>query len=139
MASWASRRGENLLLHKRCAKRGAESNELAPSYFFSRTASSRYGIKRFFTTIACRICSSIPEAGRHIRRIVDDDPLVIHSTTSSQPRGLLVQPILSINLALLTIPPLIVVDGLDECQGGDNQQVLLAHMRECIERYQLPL
>jgi len=112
-----------------CSARG----QLAASFFFSRSA--RHA-RRFFTTIALQIAHSMPQMRQGICKAVEDDLQILHKQHSAQLKQLFILPLLSSSSA--PSPPfLVIVDGLDECDGG--QSTLLLHILELVETHHPPL
>jgi len=111
-----------------CAGKG----QLAASFFFSRTASTRDNSRCFFSTLALHLAISIPGIRPKISKAIENDPLIVDREHAAQIKQLIVDPF----LALLGTgsregqapPVLVVIDGLDECKGNDNQTELLSRI-----------
>ena len=118
-----------------CSARG----QLAASFFFSRSAPSRNHARWFFTTIAHQIAHSMPQMRQAICKAVEDDLQIVHKQHSAQLKQLLILPLLSPSSSSLApnSPFLVIVDGLDECDG--NQSKLLLHILELVTTHSLPL
>ncbi|KAJ3514304.1 hypothetical protein NLJ89_g2447 [Agrocybe chaxingu] len=108
-----------------CYSRGI----LIASFFFSRTAPMRSDEKRLITTIAYQLALSIPGAKPLIEKAIDLDPAFFEKSLQFQLDLLVVGPL---NHLYRTTgahptpqPHLIVIDGLDECQGNDMQRYVL--------------
>ena len=116
-----------------CSERG----QLSAS-FFSRSAPSGSHARWFFTTIALQIVYSMPQMRQAICKAVEDDLQILHRQHSAQLQQLLILPLLSHSSSSAPSPPfLVIVDGLDECDG--DQSKLLLHILELAETHQLPL
>jgi len=113
-------------LSETCSARG----QLAVSFFFSRSAPSRSHARWFFTTIALQIAHSMPQMRQAICKAVEDDLQILYKQHSAQLKQLLVLPLLSpsSSSSALSPPFLVIVDGLDECDG--DQSKLLLHILE---------
>ena len=118
-----------------CSARG----QLAASFFFSRSAPSRSHARWFFTTITLQIAHSIPQMRQVICKAVEDDLQILHKQHSAQLKQLLVLPLLSPSspTSAPILPFLVIVDGLDECDG--DQSSFLLHILDLAETYTLPL
>ena len=115
-----------------CSARG----QLAASFFFSRSAPSRSHARWFFTTIAHQIAHSVPQMRQAICKAVEDDMQILHKRRSAQLKQLLILPLLSFSASSAPPPPfLVIVDGLDECDGDHSK--LLLHILELVNT--LPL
>ena len=116
-----------------CAGRG----ELAASFFFSRTVAGRNSLKHLFPTIAVQIAFSTPEKRRRLDKILKNDPCIAERAMGSVD---LLAALFEQGSAL--IPSswfVVVIDGLDECQGHDDQCRILAQVARMINTYHLPL
>ena len=112
--------------------------QLAASFFFSRSAPSRSHARWFFTTIALQIAHSMPQMREAICKAVEDDMQIPHKEHPAQLKQLLMLPLLSPSSSSVTNPPfLVIVDGLDECDG--DQSRLLLYILELVEIHQFPL
>lgn len=99
------------------AEYAAENNRLGAAFFFSRT-SGRSDYARVWITIVYQLAVRIPEYHTLVARQLAADPDILRKAPHVQFKRLLVQP-----LAALSPRPkiLIVLDGLDECEGEDAQ------------------
>jgi len=119
---------------ERCSTQG----QLAASFFFSRSAPSRSHARWFFTTIAHQIAHSMPQMRQTICKAVEDDLRILHKQHSAQLKQLLILPLLSPSSSSAPNAPfLVIVDGLDECDG--DQSKLLLDILELVETHHLPL
>jgi len=122
-----------------CAKRG----QLAASFFFSRSNPGRNSLKYLFPTIALQISMSSPYKRQKLRDILRDDPYIAHR--ASGPIELLVslfcdQPdTLPDDQAALSSPFLVIIDGLDECRGNDDQSIILSDVHDIVDKHRLLL
>ena len=111
-----------------CAQKG----QLAASFFFSRSAPGRDNSQKFFTTLALHMAISIPGIIHNITKVVENDPLIVNRRHDTQMKQLIMDPFLSLlssgSRGACTIPFIIVVDGLDECEGTHDQIKLLSHL-----------
>ena len=112
--------------------------QLAASFFFSRSAPSRSHARWFFTTIVLQIAHSMPQMRQAICKAVEDDLQILHKQHSAQLQQLLILPLSSPSPSSISNSPfLVIVDGLDECDG--DQSKLLLHILELAETRHLPL
>ena len=149
--SWAKsgREGKNILwvhgpagagksaIAQTVAETCTRDDELAASFFFSRTVASRNALKYFFPTIAIQIALSVPEVRHRVDNILKNDPWIAERALGSVD---LVASFFQQGSAL--VPPsrsLVVVDGLDECQGHSDQCRILAQIVCMIKTHHLPL
>ena len=149
--SWAKsgREGKNILwvhgpagagksaIAQTVAETCTRDDELAASFFFSRTVASRNALKYFFPTIAIQIALSVPEVRHRVDNILKNDPWIAERALGSVD---LVASFFQQGSAL--VPPsrsLVVIDGLDECQGHGDQCRILAQIVCMIKTHHLPL
>ena len=99
---------------------------LLATFFFCKTAAERSDITRFIATIAYQIARVIPASLPHIEAAVDADPMIFHQSVDVQLAKLIVEPLYRLGNTQFDFedyPFVIIVDGLDECQGIDMQSV----------------
>ena len=115
-----------------------KANEIhGASFFFSRESSERNTDKNLIATLAYQLCVAIPELKLFIVKAVEDDLSTFQKDMDTQLEKLIINPI--IQAANLRFPILIVVDGLDECEGAKEQCAFLRAISGAIGRYSLPL
>jgi len=68
---------------------------------------------------------------------MDADFTVIHRSTSTQLLKLIVEPLRYSTPS--SAPFLVVIDGLDECEGKEHQLQILSHISELTTKYHLPV
>ncbi|KAJ7863330.1 hypothetical protein B0H14DRAFT_2349045, partial [Mycena olivaceomarginata] len=102
-----------------CEKEGT----LGGSFFFKRQDVGRGTWKGLFPTLAYQLATTFEELRGSIHEAVEDDRLIFGQAMLHQFRKLLVVPL---NQAPpLTLHPIIVIDGLDECEDRGVQVQLL--------------
>jgi len=81
----------------------------------------------------------MPQTRQSICKAVEDDLQILHKQHSAQLMQLLILPLLSSSFtsSAPSLPFLVVVDGLDECDG--DQSMLLLHILELVETHSLTL
>ena len=116
-----------------CARR----DELAASFFFARTVATRNSAKHLFPTIAVQMASSAPELHRHLDIIIKNDPWIADRAFGPVD---LVASLFRQDPALAPSSSfLVVIDGLDECQGRNDQRRILAEVVRMVNTHHLPL
>ena len=101
---------------------------LLATFFFWKTAVERSNITRFVATIAYQISRAIPASRSHIEAAVDADPMIFYQSIDTQLAKLIIEPLRrlhSTGFDFKDTPFVIIVDGLDECQGTDIQSGLV--------------
>jgi len=101
---------------------------LVASFFFWKTASERNNVNRFVATIARQVALAIPASRELIGAAVDYNPFIFQQSIHVQLSKLVVEPLqqlFSAGTKFDTSPLVIIIDGLDECQGADIQSGLI--------------
>jgi len=101
---------------------------LLASFFFWKTAGERDNANRFVATIAHQVTLAIPASRALIMEAVNYNPFIFEQSIDVQLRKLIIEPLMQLISAspLFDISPfVIIIDGLDECQGSDVQSGLV--------------
>ena len=114
---------------------------LGACFFFSRASSDRNTDRNIMATLAYQLCATVPELKRFIVKAVEDDLSTFQKDVHTQIERLIVNPIIQATNedVILRNPILIVVDGLDECEGVKEQRTLLRAINAAMEQHYLPL
>ena len=99
---------------------------LAGSFFFSRyaPAGGRSKAEFLFPTIAFGLSLSIPEVGKIIDEVVANNPSIPTKALEIQLQKLILEPLQQVSEESRQ-PIVIIIDGLDECEGEDVQSNVL--------------
>ena len=114
----------------------AERNQLAASFFFARLFDGRNDMKYLFPTIAVQIALSVPEKRQSLDGILSSDPYIAERAWGSAD---LVASLYQDDSQTSPSPFLVVIDGLDECHGHDDQCRLLTQLSHILNTHHLPL
>ncbi|KAF8962423.1 hypothetical protein BDZ97DRAFT_1627024, partial [Flammula alnicola] len=114
------------------------------TFFFFRTDPTRNTAKPLVATLAYQIAISIPLARDIIVQVLDRDPRLFGRSFESQLKALIVEPLrqlsqLSDGSPNLKFPFLIIIDGLDECNGRDVQTNIIYAILDVLRDANLPL
>ena len=123
--------GKSAILQK-IAEIYYNSGGLSASFFFSRTATKRNRETFLVATLASQLAISIPATKPLIEGAIARDPFIFHRLLSEQVVRLVVYPLVHASLHPQSGPPwptLLVIDGLDECNGGEHQAEILRILR----------
>ncbi|KAJ7700455.1 hypothetical protein B0H17DRAFT_977118, partial [Mycena rosella] len=113
--------GKSAIMWSLCERlQGAE--RLGAAFFFKRGHSTRGNARVLFSTIAYRLALRIPSLKGPISRAVENDPSLVSSTPEIQFQQLILGPCQS---RADRGPAIIIIDGLDECEGQQMQQEIL--------------
>ncbi|KAJ6598346.1 hypothetical protein DFH09DRAFT_1131566 [Mycena vulgaris] len=153
--------GKSAIAQSFCQKLGAEGR-LGGSFFFRRGHPSRGNGNKLFSTIAYQLAVLLPELSRTlsqrensnlssaeetlwaqlqelnhvIARRVESDPAIVNKALSTQLQRLIVEPCRNNISGRIFV---IIIDGLDECEGLDLQQEILRSIGNAFHGPHLPL
>ncbi|KAJ7906253.1 hypothetical protein B0H13DRAFT_1619549, partial [Mycena leptocephala] len=116
-----------------CNNRG----RLGASFFFKRGDPERGSWRRLFTTIAFQLAHSVPGILLHVQHAVEANKLVVNQTKELQFQRLIMEPLKQVPAPQLL--PILVLDGVDECEGNKIQQDILRLFIDAIHVHQLPI
>ncbi|CAA7269439.1 unnamed protein product [Cyclocybe aegerita] len=118
-------------------------NLLLASFFFFRSDSGRNTVKPLVASIAYRVACVVPAARVQIDSIIGVDPLILSYSVEAQLKKLVLDPLRILSdqgyFSETPLPPLIVVDGLDECLDRDAQSHLIQVLSSSMAEHRLPL
>ncbi|KAJ3504353.1 hypothetical protein NLJ89_g7977 [Agrocybe chaxingu] len=92
-----------------------EQGLLLASFFFSRSDPTRNNAKSLVTTLAYQIGLVVLHARRRIEQAFEHDPVLHTRSLEAQALKLVIGPLQQASVDQIDFPPLIVIDGLDEC------------------------
>ncbi len=127
-----------------CFERGC----LAASFFFAKGIAGLNTEKHLMATLAHQVSLSIPETRRYIAQAVESDPSVFSGTLETQLQTLIVNPLLQAqqhysgdrrNGQTKRTARLVVIDGLDECQGANSQRYIVRILSTALIHKRVPL
>lgn len=110
---------------------------LGASFFFKRRHPKRGTWNGLFPTIAYQLATSIPALSLHVQRAVEADKLIAGRTMPVQFQRLILEPFR--RTGSLEFVPVIVLDGLDECEDHKIQQQILRLITDTIRVNHLPV
>ncbi|KAF9259166.1 hypothetical protein L218DRAFT_933992 [Marasmius fiardii PR-910] len=106
-----------------------QDRKLVASFFFSRNDAKRNIPTYLFLVIAYGLASSIPELRASIGLAIQSNPAILHHSLEHQFTELIAKPCRSLGRQgpkWEGCPRLVVIDGLDECVGGESQTRVLS-------------
>ncbi|KAJ2929549.1 hypothetical protein H1R20_g7534, partial [Candolleomyces eurysporus] len=129
-------------LQQTVAERCSHSNTLGSAFFFSAGDPTRNNLSRIVPTIACQLGLHNPALRDAIGKAVEDNSLIFTKKIEIQMDTLVVAPFKRVcasgELDSDSFPHAILIDGLDECSGEDNQDELLSAIKHCLLNNDLP-
>ncbi|KAL0570155.1 hypothetical protein V5O48_011810 [Marasmius crinis-equi] len=118
------------------------SGDLIASYFFSRDHPKRNTPTYIFLTVTYGLARAVPELQEPIGQVIRTNPAILHSSLEEQFVQLIVNPCrwLTQREKWGSRPRLMVVDGLDECEGSQMQTRILSIIAKAVREPEgLPL
>ena len=114
------------------------NNHLAGTFFFLRGRAGRQEGSRLFCTLAYQLALYVPGLREHINQAMRIDPTLPSKDLDTQFRTLIIEPFQRLSFPPTDLP-LVIIDGLDECQGFETQKCILKLIGEALQKYNLPL
>ena len=118
-----------------CSPSGSGQN-FGGSFFFSSGKNDEGHF--LFSTIAYQLALKVPGLRQEVNRIMDRNPTLHTKTMDVQLQALIVEAFKCLS-PLPQYSYLVIIDGLDECQGKKTQQSILQLLCETIIVHKLPL
>ena len=118
-----------------------EHRHIVASYFFSRFDSTRNHPRALIATIAYQMCTTIPGIQDHILDAIDSDRLIFERNLVAQITTLIHQPLQKL-IQVSTVPlsqKVVIIDGLDECDGEDAQRKVINALFHAVNRLRVPI
>ncbi|KAJ6479483.1 hypothetical protein C8R47DRAFT_1137019 [Mycena vitilis] len=100
-----------------------EDGSLGASFFFRRGDRGRGNWKSLFPTLAYQLAASFPQLRDALKQAVESDKLVFGQAMRHQFAKLAIAPFE--RSPTLAVRPIVVMDGLDECEDHSDQVMLL--------------
>jgi hypothetical protein len=123
--------GKSAIAQSFCQKLRAEGRLGESFFFFKRGHLSRGNASKLFPTLAYRLALSFPEISHPISHTIDTDPAIVNQSLRDQLQMLIMEPC---RRSGHTHPMVLVIDGLDECEGYKIQQEILRSIVNLIYR-----
>jgi hypothetical protein len=123
--------GKSAMMWSLC-ERLQSAGRLGGTFFFKRGHPTRGNAKALFSTIAYRIALRVSCLKSPISQVVENDPSLVAGTPEVQFRRLILEPCQS---AMSGEPVILIIDGLDECDGHQMQQEILRILGNCFSQY----
>ncbi|KAJ7663509.1 hypothetical protein B0H14DRAFT_2553685 [Mycena olivaceomarginata] len=113
--------GKSAIMQTLC-ERLQDTGQICGSFFFKRDDQTRGNAKMLFTTLAYQLAIGQQELKALVSRKVETDPSVLGRGMDVQLRTLILEPC---NLLQNNVHPVLLIDGLDECEGHHIQQEII--------------
>jgi hypothetical protein len=112
------------------ARRYFEQQYLGASFFFSRGGGDVGNAKKFVTSIAVQLASSIPTLCQHVCEAITGHPNIAAQSLRDQWHQLVLWPLSKLDGSGSNLLYIVVVDALDECDDDNNIQTILQLLAE---------
>jgi hypothetical protein len=110
----------------------------AGSFFFSRGKPGRNQGHFLFSTIAYQLATKLPYLRTHIDSAVQADPSLYTKSMMVQMRSLIIDSFRKLSSGIGHTPT-VIIDGLDECDDHETQQLILEIIYEAVAIHKIPL
>ena len=108
------------------------------SFFFSRGKAGRDQGHFLFSTIAYQLALNLPYLRKPIDDIMQANPTLYTKSMMVQMRSLIIDSFRKLS-ENIEHTPTVIIDGLDECDGHETQQLILEIIYEAVAVHKLPL
>ncbi|CAA7262365.1 unnamed protein product [Cyclocybe aegerita] len=111
---------------------------LLASFAFSRTDSRRNNHIALIATLVYQAVLAIPDILVLVEKAIEQNPMIFEQNMETQISVLLAQPLLQFLSSpdcQNRIPPLVIIDGIDECEGEGAQTAILDVIFKLFRRY----
>ena len=122
---------------------------LIGSFFFSNRITNCSDGSLLFATLAAQLIQAFPSTKHYIDMAIREDPHIFDKALETQMKVLIVEPIQRIatmarvldamTFGWMSYPTLIVIDGLDECDGLGVQDEIIRTIGDLVQQLRLPL
>lgn len=121
---------------ERCKEQGVPQ----ANFFFFRTDPSRNSLSPLIATLVHQIILIYPGLGDIVAAVLSNNPLILDSVLEDQLTQLIIEPLQAIRQSSPYIPPLLIIDGLDECESDEkrSQQRILHAFDKVLTRHFYP-
>ncbi|KAJ7077575.1 hypothetical protein C8R44DRAFT_655021, partial [Mycena epipterygia] len=129
--------GKSAIAQSLCQRLEVEGR-LAGSFFFKRGHPSRGNANRLFSTIAYQLAllENLDELSSAISHKVQRNPSIVSRSFAVQLQKLIIEPCRQINSVSTLV---VIIDGLDECEGQLVQQEILRSIGQGVHGQHIPL
>ncbi|KAJ7181495.1 hypothetical protein C8R43DRAFT_969357 [Mycena crocata] len=127
--------GKSAVAQTLCQELKSEGR-LGASFFFKKGHASCGNARQLFCTISYQLATLLPYFKRIVASRVEGAPSIVDQDMRMQMHGLVMDPFDHNNAAF---PLIIIIDGLDECEGSDVQQQILHCIGDALRDYPSPL
>ncbi|KXN80736.1 hypothetical protein AN958_08105 [Leucoagaricus sp. SymC.cos] len=120
-----------------CAERVKDVGQLGAAFFFS--INGRNDHRRFFPSLAYQLSTILPDYRHLITKKIDNDRLIVRKTMKSQFQSLIIEPLQELEKQGKRVGRrAIFIDGLDECQGNDEQSEIIELIATSVRAHTTP-
>ncbi|KAJ6509804.1 hypothetical protein DFH09DRAFT_942245, partial [Mycena vulgaris] len=128
--------GRSAIMQSLC-QRLQDAGRLGGSFFLKRGHTTRGNAKVLFATLAYQLALNNRHLKPLVSQVVEDDPSAIGKHMGVQLHTMIVEPCRSLNHSISLA--ILLLDGLDECEGNGAQPEILRLLGNIAREHQLPL
>ncbi|KAJ7827630.1 hypothetical protein B0H14DRAFT_2516883 [Mycena olivaceomarginata] len=124
--------GKSAIMQTLCEKLQSTSR-FGGAFFFKRGHATRGNSRALFVTLAYQLALNNCELNPPISQVVEHDPSIVGRSMDAQLRQLIIEPCKSLKHSPA---PILLLDGLDECDAHDAQLEILRLIGSVVRQYQ---
>ncbi|KJA20941.1 hypothetical protein HYPSUDRAFT_763649 [Hypholoma sublateritium FD-334 SS-4] len=117
-----------------CIQRGIK----VASFFFFRADNTRNTIDPLVATLAYQIIQLLPDTKTHIVEAIEGNPLIFEQSFEAQLDTLIVRPLCLLQVSDPALQLLLIIDGVDECNGENTQMNLIRTLEKFLSTKNRP-
>jgi len=110
-----------------------ENRQLYACFFFNRDVVGCDNMDQLFSTLAYQLAINIPGMREHIEQAMMDDPALLMRSAVTQLQKLIIIPFKLLPTPRSNSCLILIIDGLDECEGKESQDAFLALISQVLE------
>ncbi len=108
-------------------------------FFFSRTDSRRNSLQPIVATLLYQLIEQLPDLLEIVAPKIKFDPLIFKKSLETQLRYLVFEPLKLLHREKILNNVVLMFDGVDECNGHDNQTQLIRLISKFVNSHDLPI
>jgi hypothetical protein len=111
----------------------AENRRPYACFFFNREVAGCDNMDQLFSTLAYQLAINIPSMREHIEQAMMEDPALPMKSAATQLQKLIIIPFKLLPTTHSSSSPVLIVDGLDECEGKGSQDAFVELISQVFE------
>jgi len=111
----------------------AENQQPYACFFFKRGVVGCDNMDQLFSTLAYQLAINIPSMREHIEQAMMEDPALPMRSAVTQLQKLIIIPFKRLPTPRSSSSLILIIDGLDECEGKESQDAFLTPISQVLE------